>query len=337
MIHYISDIAVFYARFADKMNRCIFLCDENTIQCVQEMYLDIPIIELPAGEPYKNLESCKVIWHKLIELGANRDAHLICVGGGVLGDMGAFAASCFMRGISYSLVPTSLLAMVDASIGGKTGVNFTHHKNYIGLFSEAENVFVYPWFLQTLPKEEWINGYAEMLKHGLILSKDHYSKVVNHIQSEDLPSLDLIKQSIDIKNSIVSEDKFEKNIRKKLNFGHTIGHAIETVFLNYEETVSHGRAVLLGMIGETFLSHMHADLSAENLEMVVTQMAALIKDEHISLPSTDDIIDQMQFDKKNNRSGINFTLLSEIGNSKIDFYLTEKDIAPALAFIRNHI
>ena len=337
MIHYISDIAVFYARFADKMNRCIFLCDENTLQCVQEMYLDIPIIELPAGEPYKNLESCNVIWHKLMEMGAHRNSHLICVGGGVIGDVGAFAASCFMRGISFSLVPTSLLAMVDASVGGKTGVNFSHHKNYIGLFSEAENVFIHSGFLQTLPKQEWLNGYAEMLKHGLILSKDHYEIVIHQIQSDDLPNLELIKQSIEIKNSIVSEDKTEKDIRKKLNFGHTIGHAIETVFLNYRQTLSHGRAVLLGMIGEAFLSHIHAELSAENLEIIVSQMAGMIKEEHISLPSTDDILDQMQFDKKNNRQGINFTLISEIGSCEIDFYLIEKDIAPAIAFIRNHI
>jgi 3-dehydroquinate synthase len=338
-IEFVENSTAFFSKFANRLNRTFILCDSNTSICAQELYLDIPIIEIPDGEIYKNLNSCEVVWHKLMELGANRNSHLICVGGGVICDLGAFVASLFMRGISYSLIPTSLLAMVDASIGGKTGVNFRNHKNYIGVFSEAEKTYIYPDFLKTLPTDEWLNGYAEMMKHGLINSDKHFENIMNQVHNHyaQIPNIEILQETLAIKNEIVTNDKFEKEERKKLNFGHTIGHAIETVGLNQDLAISHGRAVLLGIIGESFLSHIYSTLSAEALRKITDEVTFLLKDEKIYLSSDEDIFDQMTFDKKNHLQTINFTLLEHIGHSKIDFELTENEIMPALAFIRNAI
>lgn len=338
-IEFVENSTIFFSKFADRLNRTFILCDSNTSVWAQELYLDIPIIEIPDGEIYKNLNSCEVVWHKLTELGAHRNSHLICVGGGVICDLGAFAASLYMRGISYSLLPTSLLAMVDASIGGKTGVNFRNHKNYIGVFSEAEKTYIYPDFLKTLPTDEWLNGYAEMMKHGLICSEKHFNNVLHQVHNRyaQVPDVGILQETLAIKNDIVAHDKFEKGERKKLNFGHTIGHAIETICLNQSTPISHGRAVLLGIIGESFLSHMYSTLSTEALQKITEEVAFLLKDEKIYLPSDEDILDQMTFDKKNRLQSINFTLLEKIGQSKIDFELTDNEVMPALAFIRNLI
>ncbi len=288
------------------------------------------LIEIKSGEIYKNTETLKDIWQKLQDCKADRSSLLINLGGGVICDMGGFAAATFKRGIDFIHVPTTLLAMVDASIGGKLGIDFNGIKNEIGLFKHPSLIVVEPVFLKTLPLEELKSGFAELIKHGLVADK----KLWNMLQ--DLKEINpnvihkLILQSIKIKVKIVSKDPNEKGIRKSLNFGHTIGHAIESAsILNGKKVILHGQAVALGMFAESWISHQLKYLSQKEFYQIESFLKQHF-DMQISGLDAHSLIDLMAHDKKNEAGKIQFSLIHKIGSPKLKINCDHELIFKAL-------
>ncbi|MBE7639139.1 3-dehydroquinate synthase [Salegentibacter sp. BLCTC] len=280
----------------------------------------IEILEIEAGEINKNLETCTGLWNALSDLDADRKSLMINLGGGVVTDLGGFVASTFKRGISYINVPTSLLAMVDASVGGKTGVDLGNLKNQIGVINHAEMVLIDPTFLGTLPQTEMRSGLAEILKHALISSEDYWNKVTN-LSGLTLEDLDgIIKESVEIKAKVVTEDPEENGLRKTLNYGHTLGHAIESYFLTHPEktTLLHGEAIAIGMILATYLSKELQEFPEDKLKEVSLKILDIYDKVEFSKEDIQKIIDLMKYDKKNSHGNINFVLLKDIGNTVID-------------------
>ncbi|MEW5675416.1 3-dehydroquinate synthase [Flavobacterium enshiense] len=283
---------------------------------------DVPleIIEFESGEQFKNIETCYEIWSALTELGGDRKSIIINLGGGVVTDLGGFVASTFKRGIEYINVPTTLLAMVDASIGGKNGVDLGNLKNQIGTITTPKAVLISTGFLATLPQKQMRSGLAEMLKHGLIQDKGYWDtfKNLNGLNTDDLDAL--IHQSVEIKNNIVSQDPTENGIRKALNFGHTLGHAIESFFLENKpnEALLHGEAIAVGMILESYLSLEKGLISNEEYQEIKYIILDLF--ERVSFNSEDikNIMDLLIHDKKNEFGKVQFALLNGIGNVKIN-------------------
>ncbi|WP_284653835.1 3-dehydroquinate synthase [Flavobacterium terrisoli] len=278
----------------------------------------IEIIEIESGEAEKNINTCVEIWNILTELGADRKSLLLNIGGGVITDIGGFIASTFKRGIDFINIPTTLLAMVDASIGGKNGVDLGNLKNQIGVINVPKMVLIDTEFLSTLPQNEMRSGLAEMLKHGLIFDAAYWAQFKDLSQA-DFADFDLlIHRSIEIKNEIVMQDPTENGIRKALNFGHTLGHAIESYFLENEskKTLLHGEAIAAGMILESFISWQKGLLSeAEYIEIKKTINAVfdrIIFEENDLQP----IVDLLIHDKKNEYGKIQFALLDGIGKIK---------------------
>ena len=311
----------------DFYSKIFIIVDENTSnQCLPYFLANlatevtIEIIELEAGETHKNIETCLGIWNSLTELGGDRKSIIINLGGGVITDIGGFVACTFKRGIDFINVPTTLLAMVDASIGGKNGVDLGSLKNQIGIIREPKSVIIDTHFLSTLSPREMRSGLAEMLKHGLIFNKEYWNKFksLNNLNTDDLNTL--IHESIQIKNTIVSEDLTENGIRKSLNFGHTLGHAIESYLLENEnkESLLHGEAIAIGMILESYISK-EKKLISENEYL---EIKALINSLYEKVDFNDNdiqkIIDLLIFDKKNEFGTIQFALLDGIGKIKIN-------------------
>ena len=320
-------------------NNIIVVADKHTLQdCYSLLQADLPHFIVPYGEGYKNIDSCEYIWKKLTEMEATRHTILLCLGGGVLCDMGAFAAGCYQRGMKIALVPTSLLAMVDASVGGKNGVNFMGLKNFLGSFKEADFTFICPEFLATLPHSEKIHGYVEMLKHGLIADKSHYDSVKFLFLKDSLP-LDeqLIQDSIAIKKQYVVQDFRDKGVRKCLNFGHTIGHAIESHSLathSENNNLSHGVSVALGMLAEAHISTQYSGLSSAELHEISIVLQQIVSNLDEEIPSYEALLPYLQKDKKNNEAGINFSLLSSIGSSVYDCFPSATVIQGGLTYLR---
>lgn len=316
-------------------SKIFVLVDENTNEYCLPYFLanlpteiEIEIIEIEAGEEHKNMYTCMDLWHTLIDLEADRKSILLNLGGGVITDIGGFVASTFKRGIEFINIPTTLLAMVDASIGGKNGVDLGNLKNQIGVINEPKSVIVLSKFLETLPSNQMRSGLAEMLKHGLIYDKSYWNtlKNLNDLNTDDLDVL--IKQSIDIKIEIVSQDLNENGIRKALNFGHTLGHAIESYFLEFEENkqLLHGEAIAIGMILESNLSFQLNLISKEDfaeIKYIITDVFEKIQFEETEIPN---ILKLLVFDKKNEFANVKFTLLNKIGESKINQIVDESMI-----------
>ncbi len=315
----------------------VILCDENTHEsCVPavlseiEAAVSIEIIEIESGELHKNIDTCQKIWNALTDFRADRKSLLLNIGGGVITDMGGFVASTYLRGIDFVNFPTTLLSMVDASVGGKTGVDLGIHKNRIGTFTVAQQTFVYPDFLQTLEQSEILSGFAEMLKHGLIASKSHFKdlKSLKSIEASSLKSR--IETSVMIKYEIVQKDPKERGLRKILNFGHTIGHAIESYHLANENPILHGFAVGIGMYYETELAFQIGMLSEEDKKSVQQTL-----DKWYLIPTYNEaqikvFIELMKSDKKNVSQELNFALIDEIGHCQYDIQVDEKRIQEAL-------
>lgn len=282
--------------------------------------IPIEIIEFEAGEVYKNIETCTQIWQALTELGADRKSIIINVGGGVVTDLGGFVACTYKRGIDFINVPTTLLAMVDASVGGKNGVDLGNLKNQVGVIQNPIAVLIDTHYLETLPQSQMRSGLAEMLKHGLIQDRAYWTKFGNlsSLNTDDLN--ELIHQSVRIKNNVVTQDPTEKGLRKALNFGHTLGHAIESYFLENEnkETLLHGEAIAIGMILESYLS-LEKELLTEN---EYQEIKSVIADIYPAVPFTEkdieNCIDLLIHDKKNEFGKVKFALLNGIGAVKID-------------------
>lgn len=287
-----------------------FLATEKTIE----------IIEIEAGETEKNITTCVELWNILTELGGDRKSLLINVGGGVITDIGGFVASTFKRGIDFIHIPTTLLAMVDASVGGKNGVDLGNLKNQIGVINVPKMVVIDTEYLGTLPQNEMRSGLAEMLKHGLIFDTNYWEqfKALNQIDFADFDTL--IHRSIEIKNKIVLQDPTENGIRKALNFGHTLGHAIESYFLENEnkKTLLHGEAIAVGMILESYISWQKKLISATEYLEIKNAINAIFETIVFEEEDIKPITDLLIHDKKNEHGKIQFALLDGIGNIKIN-------------------
>lgn len=311
----------------NKYSKLFVLVDTNSNEyCLQHFLqnlatgITIEIIEFEHGEKNKNIQTCVEIWKILTELGGDRKSLLINLGGGVVTDLGGFIASTFKRGIDFVHVPTTLLAMVDASIGGKNGADLDHLKNQIGIIRNPNAILIDSYFLQTLPNNELLSGMAEMLKHGLIFDKNYWNQFKD-IKDIDFQTLDeLIYQSIIIKNTIVQKDPTENGIRKSLNFGHTLGHAIESYFLenNNKKTLLHGEAIAVGMILESFLSLKKELISSEHYFEIKSKIKNIYPLVEILKTDYPHIIDLLIHDKKNEYGNVQFVLLDQIGNTKLN-------------------
>ncbi len=291
------------------------------------------VIEVSAGEESKNIDFCSGIWKMLIDFGADRHSLMINLGGGVIGDMGGFAASTYKRGIDFVQVPTTLLSQVDASVGGKTGIDFDNLKNIIGTFTSPKAVFIEHAFLETLPSRQILSGYAEMLKHGLIQDAAYWNELKALGSPLQLPTAELVYQSVAIKNKVVVADPFEKGFRKCLNFGHTIGHAVETYSLqNDENHLTHGEAVAIGMICEAWLSHKKAGLSLDELNEITEVLNSLYPKYQLDNSCHSVLHALMKKDKKNQGDDINCTLLHRIGECSIDHICSEEELCDSLSY-----
>tara|TARA_Y100001958_G_C21225857_1_gene551266 strand:+ start:1275 stop:2336 length:1062 start_codon:yes stop_codon:yes gene_type:complete len=291
-------------------------------------------ILIDTGEGFKNLETCKKIWDFLSTNGCDRNSLLLNLGGGVVTDIGGFVASTIKRGIDFINVPTTLLSMVDASLGGKTGVNFNGLKNQIGIFKHPIFILIDLNFLDTLPNLEIRNGFSEMIKHGLIYNVNHW----NELFKINIPNIDNIKDhifsSILIKNSIVLEDPYEKSIRKILNFGHTIGHAIESYFLlnKKTKTLSHGHSIAIGMIIESYISNKILNFNLDEINKIKIIFSSVFSKVIFTKKDINEIIDLLNHDKKNFDGRINFVLLKKIGTPKVDIQVPSNIIKKGFDF-----
>jgi len=322
-------------------SKVFILVDENTHEnCLPQFMAEITgdynfeIIEIESGEINKNIQTCTQVWEVLSELDADRKSILINVGGGVLTDLGGFVASTFKRGIDFINVPTTLLAMVDASVGGKTGVDLGALKNQVGVINQPEMVMIVPNFLKTLDDRQLNSGFAEMLKHGLIQDAAYWNelkKVTDYKTSEKF-----IYSSVIIKNAVVLQDPTEQNIRKILNYGHTLGHAVESYFLESTEhnLLLHGEAIAIGMILEGYLSYKLTGLSKDTLEDIKTTFLKRYKKVTFSNKDIENILSLLKFDKKNSHGNINFVLLNAIGEPAIDVKVSNNLFLEAFAYYK---
>lgn len=325
----------------DKYNgyRKVILVDENTHDYCLEYLLtsfvelqEAEVMLLPVGEENKVMEVCFQVWEALSDYQIGRKDVMINLGGGVVSDMGGFIASVYKRGIDFINIPTSLLAMVDASIGGKTGIDLGSYKNQLGTFTNPRALFIDIDFLQTLPEEEILNGYAEMLKHGLIKDKKYWEELTSISSLDELIDEEKIERSIRLKNDIVEGDPTEQNQRKKLNFGHTIGHALEGYSIE-RNPISHGHAVGIGMIAESFLSYRKGILNKNDWNEIQEKLLAIFPLFDFEKEDIPAIIEIMKNDKKNVNSEIKCCLLQEIGVCLFDQTVTDIEVREALMFL----
>lgn len=318
-------------------SKVFVLVDENTkelclpkLMPLLESHVD-DVLTIVPGEAHKTITSCMNLWEALSHKGADRKSILINLGGGVLTDMGGFVASTFKRGIDFINIPSTLLAMVDASIGGKTGVDLGSLKNQIGVINQPQMVLVLPELLETLEERQLVSGYAEMLKHGLIHNETYW----DHLKiTSNFSDTAHIQTSIAIKNEVVLEDPTEKGLRKILNFGHTLGHAIESYFLENpkKETLLHGEAIAAGMILEAYLSHELKGLSKVAVNEIKATFLKHFPKVEFDEEDIEVIVDLMKYDKKNSHGHVNFVLLQNIGKAVIDVQVPEDLIPKAFAY-----
>ncbi|WP_395625983.1 3-dehydroquinate synthase [Daejeonella sp.] len=324
----------------NKYSKVFVLVDSNTeIHCLPLLQdalgdIEFDLIEVTPGEENKNIDFCIGIWKMLLDFGADRSSILINLGGGVITDMGGFAASTFKRGIDFVQVPTTLLSQVDASIGGKTGIDMDNVKNIIGTFTQPKAVFIHNAFLSSLDQRELRSGYAEVIKHGLIYDANLFEKLKSIKPAEINP--ELIYRSVEIKNEVVKADPFEKGLRKILNFGHTIGHAVESYSLQHDKKpLLHGEAIAIGFICEAYLSAKKNKLTKEELREIVDTIKSVYPAYKVAKSSYKNLIELMKNDKKNISDKISFSLLSKIGACDYDIYCTEEEILGSLEFYSN--
>ena len=293
------------------------------------------IITIPASDSHKDIESLMMVWKGLQEGGASRHSCMINLGGGMVTDLGGFAASTFKRGINFINIPTTLLAMVDASVGGKTGINFGGLKNEVGVFNDSKYVILDTEFLKTLDTENICSGYAEMLKHGLISTETMWEELVSFdLANPDLKQLQrMVGDSVKVKERIVELDPHEKGIRKALNLGHPFGHAFESWALK-RKPILHGYAVAFGLIPELYLSVAKTGFPTDKMRQTVTFIKENYGTLNITCDDYDELIELMQHDKKNQNGIINFTMMGGIGDIRINQTATTEEIKEALDFFR---
>lgn len=314
------------------------ICDEHTFtHCLPTLLFNCPIlneaeiIELESGEQHKTLDTCLQVWGALTDAGADKKSLILNLGGGVITDLGGFVASTFKRGIDFVNIPTTLLSMVDASVGGKTGVDFEGIKNHIGTTYEPKGVFVNPVFLESLPERHVRNGYAEIIKIALIADAEFWNEIkqsdtVAHFYSEEL-----IAHAIGLKNTIVKKDLYEADLRKSLNFGHSVGHALESALLKQEKDILHGEAVAFGMVIESVIAHRLKRLGKKELNEICGYIDAIYTKIRLNAETKKLLLEYIFHDKKNEDGKLNFALPDGIGAYSLAGGITEEQIREAIA------
>lgn len=319
------------------------LCDANTKELVMpdleesRYYEGENVIVIPPGDRYKDVFSLQMVWTALQEMGATRRSVLVNVGGGVVTDLGGFAAATFKRGMRFVNVPTTLLGAVDAAVGGKTGVNFNDYKNEIGAFCEASAVIVSTRFFWTLPETELKSGYAEMIKHGLLCGNDSYNRLLDFdLSKADMDALlPLLEESVEVKRRIVAEDPKEKGLRKTLNLGHTAGHAFESLALRRGKPVPHGYAVAWGLVVESVLSNLLKNLDSSVLYSLSDYVLSHYGVFSITCDDYAALLEYMRHDKKSAAGEYNFSLLRSPGDVVVDCAVDEETVKTAFDIYRD--
>ncbi len=325
-----------------KYDKLFVLTDSNTLELCLPMLKEVPqlqgapVITVEAGDTNKNIEQVTAIWMRLCNEGASRNSLLLNVGGGMITDMGGFVAATFKRGIHSVNVPTTLMASVDAAVGGKTGINFNGLKNEIGSFYPPLCVLIDSSFLKTLDRDNLLSGYAEMVKHALISNMETYHAIL----SFDLDRVDytllnqMVAQSVAVKERIVEEDPKEMGIRKALNLGHTVGHAYESLSFRKGRPVLHGHAVAAGLVSELYLSYKKCGFPMEILSQVVYYLKKYYPPFFFNCDDYEALYELMTHDKKNEGGIINFTLLSQVGEVQINQSVTKEKVLESFDFYR---
>lgn len=317
-------------------SKIVVVVDENTLQhcypLIRNILPEHTLIEILSGEENKNLITCEHIWGIMTDAQLDRHSLVINLGGGVIGDMGGFCAATYKRGIDFVQIPTTLLAQVDASVGGKLGIDFRGFKNHIGVFTQPQRVLIDSKFLETLPKRELRSGFAEVIKHCLIRDSEMFETISRKtLEEQDFAAL--IAHSVAIKKEIVAEDPTEKGLRKILNFGHTIGHAVETFYLDKgTERFFHGEAIAIGMIAETHISCKRNLVSEQTLSQIKKLLTSVYGKPIIPIDAFSAIIIHTQQDKKNRGADVRCSLIDGIGSCIFDVSVTPKEIDDALHF-----
>lgn len=320
------------------------LVDESTLlHCYPRIARALPmhfVIEIPSGEENKTLQTCEKIWSEMTDHEMDRKSLLINLGGGVICDMGGFCAATFKRGVSFIQIPTTLLAQVDASVGGKLGIDFKDYKNHIGLFQEATSNWIDIAFLETLEERELLSGFAEVLKHCLIADQNKWEAIINN-DSHHLPLLErfdwekAIYDSIVTKTKIVQSDPYEKGLRKILNFGHTLGHALESYFLSLPgRKLLHGEAVVIGMVCESYLSYSHQLINKSELETICNFLLQYYRKVSVVDDDILKIIEYTKQDKKNQNNQVMCTLLEGIGKASYNHPIQQQEMTDSLYFYK---
>lgn len=339
LIHFESNLAPLKELLDQKKYSKVFVfADTNTAEHCLPVFRsllddlgDFDIIETDPGEENKNIDFCIGIWKTLLDFGADRKCLMINLGGGVITDMGGFVASTYKRGIDFINIPTTLLSQVDASVGGKTGIDIDNVKNMVGTFSLPQAVFIETVFLNTLSKRELLSGFAEMIKHGLIKDKAYYERL--KLADYQALAAEEVYRSIEIKNEVVTADPLEKGLRKILNFGHTIGHAVESYALtNSKKPLTHGEAIAIGMVCEAHLSAKYCNLTQNELADISKYILSIYPKYVIKEKSFETLLALMQSDKKNEDGQIMFSLLDQIGECAFNCRVTKEDILNSLNY-----
>jgi 3-dehydroquinate synthase len=328
----IADLSNFLS--LDSYSKIIVIADEKVPNTFLKSY---PKILISSGEINKNIDTVQIIWQRLLDLGADRKTLVINLGGGVIGDMGGFAASTYMRGIEFLQIPTTLLSAVDASVGGKVGIDFQGVKNLIGSFNQPIGVVIDVETFQSLPEREFISGFGEIIKHGIIADEPYFKLVTSKKPQDfsDLELIEIIKRSCQIKAQIISSDEKELGSRKLLNFAHTIGHALESASLTTGSPLLHGEAVSIGMIAEAKLAQELGLINENVLEEIKKALVSAGLPVKTSLTDIDLLISLISKDKKSDGGKINWTLIKGIGEAVINQTVDEQKVRTALAFIQD--
>lgn len=324
-------------------SRVFILVDENTKElCLSLVVRKVPllaggtVLQIKSGEHSKTVENSNKLWRKLMTEGADSRSVLINLGGGVISDLGGFVAATFKRGIAFINIPTTLLAQVDASVGSKVGVDFDGIKNQIGLFADPQAVFILPEFLSTLPQKHLLSGYAEMMKHAIIADTDYWNIILKEGFEPQDGWEDLIRQSVSIKQKVVKFDPYDQGLRKVLNFGHTIGHGVESYSLLHDEKpMLHGEAIAIGMICEAFISCKLCGLPEEELIQIVEFINMHFEPQAINSDAAMEVLEIIKHDKKTENGKCRMTLLPHIGKAIINQECTQDLIIDSLHFYVN--
>lgn len=323
---------------------CFILVDVHTAEhCLpilkEVVNFPLKVITIESGEDQKNFATLNQIIENLIDCEADRNALLINLGGGVICDMGAFAASIYKRGIDFIQLPTTLLSMVDASVGGKTGINFKSFKNQVGTFSHPQLVYIYPQFLKTLPQRHLKNGYAEIIKHQFLMGEPLSKETIAKGLKLEETLIEQIKQSVSYKNKVVEADFKETGPRKQLNFGHTIGHAIEGYSLKNDakKHLYHGEAIASGFIMEAYLSHVKCKLPKSEMDEIIQTTQQIFSPYPIEANQFEPLLNLMMNDKKNQTGEIQFALLEALGKPVWNITITKPEIIQTFNWYQQHI